>query len=200
MKLPRAFIIYDMEYTSWNGSMERNWNHDWEKREIIQIAAVKVLNYMDSLEILETFNVIVKPTYNPILSNYITNLTGITNKQINSKGIPFKAAIKKFYKFCEKPNKKLIKIFSYGDDYKIIMENLILNKVHKNSKLYKLRKKSYDIRKILKSYIDVDNYTSGSLYTHYHIEHENSKIHNAIWDVYSIFLTLNYMLKYGYDI
>ena len=36
-------IIFDTEFTAWEGSAQRNWSFDWEYREIIQIAAVKGL-------------------------------------------------------------------------------------------------------------------------------------------------------------
>lgn len=41
-KLPETFIIFDTEYTSWEGSQERNWNGENEFRELVQISAIRV--------------------------------------------------------------------------------------------------------------------------------------------------------------
>ena len=35
-------VVFDLEYTAWEGSMGRCWSEDWEHREIVQIGAVLV--------------------------------------------------------------------------------------------------------------------------------------------------------------
>jgi len=35
------YAILDMEFTSWKGSLERNWSFEWEKREIVNIQTLK---------------------------------------------------------------------------------------------------------------------------------------------------------------
>ena len=65
-----AFVIFDTEYTSWQGCQEHGW-HGKHKREIVQIAAIKVSN---DLRVLDTFNVLCKPNLNPILSDYFIKL------------------------------------------------------------------------------------------------------------------------------
>lgn len=42
MILPDEFIIFDTEYTAWEGSNERNWSEGWEEKELVKIAAMKV--------------------------------------------------------------------------------------------------------------------------------------------------------------
>ena len=36
------FVLFDLEFTAWEGSLERGWSEPWEAREIIQIGAVRV--------------------------------------------------------------------------------------------------------------------------------------------------------------
>jgi len=38
----QQIIIFDTEYTAWEGAKERNWSGSGEHREIVQIAAVKI--------------------------------------------------------------------------------------------------------------------------------------------------------------
>ena len=202
MTLPHIFILYDMEYTAWKGSRKRNWGHNWEEREIIQISAFKIQKEKaeKSFTIKDTFNVYIKPTKNPILSNYITNLTGITNKIIKKHAINIKDGLLRFYDFCSS-DKGLYHMYSYGNDYKVIKENLILNKIHKNSKLYKMGNKMHDIKRILKKHgVDTDKYSSGEVYKHFNIKVKNPNVHNSFWDIKSQFLVLNYLIHNNYNI
>ena len=68
-------VIFDLELTSWPGSNERNWSLPDEHREIIQIGAVKIETEGDMQEI-NTFQILVRSLINPILSDYIIDLTG----------------------------------------------------------------------------------------------------------------------------
>lgn len=80
-----SFVIFDTEYTSCKGCQEHGWRGR-QQREIVQISAIRVSN---DLRVLDTFNVLCRPSINPILSDYFVNLTGITNKQIQSHGVSF---------------------------------------------------------------------------------------------------------------
>jgi len=60
------FVIADLEYTSWEGALERGWDRPGEFREIVQIGAVKVQR-SDSLRESDSFMVLVAPTLNPVL-------------------------------------------------------------------------------------------------------------------------------------
>ena len=62
------FVVFDTEFTAWEGSMQRQWSEPWEHREIIQIAAVKVQASSTNVRITETFNELVLPVINPTLS------------------------------------------------------------------------------------------------------------------------------------
>ena len=71
-----------------------------------------------------------------------------------------KTTIKKIYEFS-----KYYLLYSYGNDYDVILENLIIN--NSNSKYPKVawKKKFYDFKNIIKKYTNIDpsKYSSGSI-------------------------------------
>ncbi len=123
----KEVVIYDLEFTTWPGAIERNWSGIEEYREIISIGAIRV--DLDNLQEIEAMEVIVKPSVNPSLSDYCTNLTGITDGHIKVEGIEIHEALQKFASFIEERN-----IFSYGFDIVVILENLRLNNIQFNAK------------------------------------------------------------------
>lgn len=115
-------VIYDLEWTTWSVALERSWSEKDEYREIIRIGAISI--DLDSLQEIAALDVFVKPSVNPILSNYCAKLTDITDEQIQAEGIELHEAIHKFVDYVGKRN-----IFSYGGDIVIILENLGLNNI-----------------------------------------------------------------------
>ena len=74
------YIILDLEATCWK---DRSIN---KQNEIIEIGAVKIDN---SGNIVDEFNKFVKPKLNPVISDFCTELTSITQEQIdNSQTFP----------------------------------------------------------------------------------------------------------------
>lgn len=72
--------VLDFEATCWNTK-----NNNLDKQEIIEFPSV--LYELDSnynLSYIGEFSKYVKPTFNPILSDFCTGLTGITQEQVNS--------------------------------------------------------------------------------------------------------------------
>ena len=68
------FIILDLEATCWQGNvMDRN-------TEIIELGAYRVNGYGEWLDQFQSF---VRPVQHPRLSTYCTDLTGITQEQVN---------------------------------------------------------------------------------------------------------------------
>ena len=51
--LPEKFIIFDTEYTAWEGSQERNWSGDNEYMELVQIGALKVIKTPSTIKIVK---------------------------------------------------------------------------------------------------------------------------------------------------
>ena len=120
-------VIYDLEYTTWSGAHERKWSGKDEHREIIRIGAISI--DLDSLQEVEALDLIVKPSVNPILSDYCVKVTDITDEQIKADGIELREALHKFAGFVGKR-----KIFSYGYDIMVILENLWLNNIAFNTR------------------------------------------------------------------
>lgn len=77
------YIIYDLEFNQrYPKEMEVISNNiNTYPFEIIQIGAIK-LN--ESLEIIDTFNSLIKPTMYPIIHPFIEELTNITNSKVSS--------------------------------------------------------------------------------------------------------------------
>ena len=188
----KIFILFDTEFTAWNGSQLRNWSLYWEHKELISISALKIKQTKNKLEIIDKFTCYIKPRINKQLSNYIIDLTGITQQKIDTQGVDFKIAIKKFYKFS-----KNIPLYSYGNDYTIIQENLDLYKIVIDSKYRLWICSFFDIRPIFQSYnINTSKYTSGTIYKHFKLKPtQKIRVHDAMWDTYSMYLTLQYIFE-----
>ena len=91
-----SFVVFDTEYTSWEGCQERGWTGN-RKKEIVQISALKL---SDELEVIAEFNALCKPKINPVLSDYFVNLTHISNEDVLSLGESFSSVYEKFVRFA----------------------------------------------------------------------------------------------------
>lgn len=178
-------VILDTEYTSWKGSMERNWSGPNEHREIVQIAAIIVDS--NNLSELEHFSILIQPKLNPILSNYFVNLTGI-NYNMLKEGKSFKDAILEYKDFIdERP------VFACGNEGEIISENLYINSVDNFKELLNVS----DLRPWFSANgLDADTIPSGELHKYLGIGLKGSA-HNALHDVRSILASIKYLVKNG---
>jgi len=94
------FILFDTEFTSWEGSMQRMWSKEWEERELVQISAIYVED-LNTLNQTKFFSVYTKPQINPKLSDYFINLTGIDQITIDNYGLTIEEGIKQFCDFSK---------------------------------------------------------------------------------------------------
>lgn len=117
-------VVFDLEFTSWEGSWERGWSEDWEQREIVQIGAVLVDVSVD-FEQIGNFRRFVQPNLNPQLSDYFINLTGISQATVDCEGYPFAEAYSEFLQFAG----DVEMLFSNGTDGEVLRENCVLNGV-----------------------------------------------------------------------
>ncbi len=113
-------IIFDTEYTTWEGAQERKWSGPGEHREIVEIGAI--LADTENYQELDSFTIFVKPKKNPILSEYFIKLTGITQEKVDQEGIDFPLAIKKFSEWAEN-----FHLYCFGSDLKVLQENCELS-------------------------------------------------------------------------
>jgi inhibitor of KinA sporulation pathway (predicted exonuclease) len=109
-------VVFDTEFTAWPGSMARAWAGPGEHKEIVQIGAVA----LDAANLEErcAFSVLICPVVNPVLSDYLVGLTGITNERLTAEGVDFAAGVARFVEFAG--NRPL---HAYGRDDRIIAAN-----------------------------------------------------------------------------
>ena len=115
----RPAIVYDLEFTAWEGSMSHRWLRPGEFKEVVQIGAVKV--DADSLEVVDRFEILVKPRINSALSPYLEELTGITNDEVKARGRDFAHAYDAFLAFTDGAVSS-----AFGRDELVFEENLRL--------------------------------------------------------------------------
>jgi len=185
--LNSQIILFDTEYTAWEGSKARHWSEQWEHREIIQIAAIRIDAQATELG---RFDCLVKPEHNPVLSAYLIALTGIQQAAVDTQGLCFADAFAAFYAFCDQGR---VPLFCYGDDPDVLTENFGLN--HMDPAAFPAG--IYDIRNLFEQAgIDTCHYTSGTVYQAVGAEFDLGA-HNALNDVRSLAVTLRKLTRTG---
>lgn len=177
--MQHTLVIFDTEFTAWPGSQDRGWSESWEFRELIQIAAVKLSVSENGVEILSSFNELVRPQRNPELSGYITELTGISQIMVDEMGVDFASALSQFHDFCEKGK---LACFAWGNDPVILTENCQLNELSMPgfaSGFYNLKQLALALN------LDGAALSSGELATHFGLSLSGHQ-HNALYDVRSL--------------
>ena len=93
-----SFVVFDLEMTAWKGSLARDWSGPDEFPDIVQIGAVRI-DTRPAWREIDDFNVLVRPTFYPVLSSYFTAFTGIGQAEVDAAGIPFAEALQRFTRF-----------------------------------------------------------------------------------------------------
>ena len=114
-----TITIFDLEYTAWECSMARHWLTPGEFKEVVQIGAVKL--DADSFVVLDSFECLVRPRINTVISPYLEKLTGITNDALARDGVDFMDAYARFLDFADGGP-----IAAFGHDEYVLEENLRL--------------------------------------------------------------------------
>ena len=183
----QSIILFDLEYTAWEGSHARRWSEDWEHREIIQIAAIQVTADEEVAE-NRIFDCLVRPKHNPLLSTYIMELTGIEQAALDAQGLSFPEALAEFTAFCGES-----RLFCYGDDPGVLSENCELNGLA----FPDFPAGIHDIRAVFeRAGIDTRRYTSGTVHQAAGAAFDPAA-HNALNDVRSMALTLRALIRQG---
>ena len=115
----RYAVVFDLEFTAWEGSMESRWTRPGELTEVVQIGAVKL--DAESLKEVDAFEILVQARVNPVLSNYLVALTGITNEALAARGVDFLIAYRAFLDFVGEAQS-----WAHGRDDLILAGNLKL--------------------------------------------------------------------------
>ena len=188
----KNFVITDFEWTSWKGNytgkyLEKEKRHKWQKKEIIQIGAIKV---NENFKIEKKLNIYVKPLFNPDLSEYIQKLTGLKQSFIDKKGVEFEIAFKRFLDFTD--NNLII---SNGDDGKVLNLNLKYHNIKKKyPNIFNVKSIFRDRYKIPKNMLHstiIHSYFGYKLYF--------KKFHNPIEDcknILKVIKKINFNFKY----
>ena len=183
-------FILDTEYLTWNNRSNLNdkFRKKWQKKEIIQIGVCQVIEKKNKLLIKKKLNIFVKPKFNPIIPKRIIELTKITQKTIDNKGIPYKEALKKLNKFIGNS----AKIVSNGDEKKLFIYNYKINNLNIVSKIEKAN--FIDLKKLLIKKYGKKKYFTADLSKIFNFKQEK-KPHNALYDCFTIAKCINNSLK-----
>lgn len=120
-ELPRngEMVVFDLEWTAWEGSLARNWSGPGEYREIIQIGAVRL--DATGFDLLAVLDLLVLSVRNPVLSDYIMKLSGLTNERMQAEGVSLGAALQEFEVFTGgRP------LWCNGGDAAVLRDNCVL--------------------------------------------------------------------------
>ncbi len=178
-------VIFDTEFTTWEGAMKRNWSGENEHRELVQIAAQKI--NLHTGVVLDSFEVLVKPQINPILSDYFVELTHITQEQIEASGIIFAEAYQSFMDWSAGLKKySFSQTLDSASDMGVLQENIALY-----SLLLGLNEAEFGtVTGVFQAVgIDTAQYNSGRLYQAFDLDLSGHQ-HNAMHDVDSIVASL----------
>lgn len=178
-------IIIDTEYTTWPGALENGWSSPGQHREIVQIAAIRV---DEDFNEVEHFDLIVRPSINPTLSDLFIQLTKISQATVDTQGLAFSEALTKLIAFCSTEE-----IICMNSDGGVFEENCKLNSIDD----FPLRGRFRRLRPLLEKLgIDLINVSSGDLHkmTPSPIQ---GHTHNALHDVRSMSHWLHYAQKSG---
>ena len=192
------FIIFDTEYTTWPGCQEHGWRGH-QKREIVQLAAIKVSR---DLRVLDTLNLLCRPVVNPVLSDYFTGLTGITNADVKTRGIEFKEAYRQFREFVG--NNPCLS-HSYGrpwtdeTDGAVVAENLKIHQLSAGKALKYYNIGAWFMAQYARQGIQNPPKSSGQIVKVLGLESRIKKLgldeHNALYDDYSILIGMRYFVR-----
>ena len=190
-----SFILFDTEYTTWKGCQEKGW-HGWQKREIVQIGALKV---SDELRVVAEFSRLCRPVVNPIVSDYFTSLTHITNEQIQREGILFPEMFSDFTAFVGNDvcfSHAWGRGFLYAADGQVMKENLKIHHLPPDLSL-KYRNIAAVFKRLYKeNNIPITHQASGEIVGLLGLKHplweRKLKPHDALFDVYSLLEGLKY--------
>lgn len=110
----KTLVVFDLEATCW----DETESIDRAKSEIIEIGAVRIDK--ETAQVLNTFQIFVKPTVNRKLSDYCKNLTKITQEDVDS-ACEFSMAMDSFTKWLS-PTDEYILSWGYYDKNQIERE------------------------------------------------------------------------------
>lgn len=168
-------VYIDLEYC-YPGMTETSGRPtDSDKRQVVQIAAI-VFDDAGNVE-TDTYNQIVVPKYTNPLPSFFTELTGITQEQVDEMGVEFEHALKGLVVFCR--NRP---IYTFHKDWEVLRQNCSYDGLP-----FPFRDRPfYQVKELLPEWgIDPDAYSSGTLFRAAGLDMQGH-VHDALHDVRSM--------------
>ena len=181
------FVLLDTEYTA----NEHSWKNDWkgEHRELVQIGLIGVDT--PKLNALWEEQWYFKPTKNPQLSSYIKELTGITQHDIDTKGVPLGHALDWIERWT-----RGMPIYCYGKDGSVIRENCELQSIACPIEAERFKDICPTLAPIIRSFgSDPNDFSSGNLLTIFGLK--GDRAHDALNDMRNLLRVLQEFRKRG---
>ncbi len=176
-------IIFDTEFTSWEGAEERDWSGPNEAREIVQIAALKIS--WPTGQIIGSLDIVAKPKLNPVLSDYFIALTGVTQARVDKDGLNFADVLKRFHAFCGKDIAG-----SFGHDAAVLHETAQLQNISSD---ILTEMQFLNLRDSMRQHEPELRINSGRLWSYFGLpKPHGADEHDALFDCHSILAALNY--------
>jgi len=178
-------IYLDLEYVYPEMTKESGRPTAKNKRQVVQIAAILFDNGRG--EELESFEVLTLPTFDRKLPDFFIQLTGITQAQLDGKGIPFYQGFWQFMKFTRE-----YAIWTFHLDQEVLEQNCgYLNIISP------FKENFTRVKPLLPQWrINPDEYSSGTLYQAVGLD-MNGHVHNALHDVRSMAHAVHILEKGG---
>ena len=177
-------ILFDLEYTVWEGSEERSWSGENEFREIVQIGAIKIET--ETFTELGFFSRFVRPLKNPTLSKYFKDLTGIRQEQIDSEGVKLENMLEGLKSWCG-----TLPIYVFGRDEEWLKENAKLLNLDFSFESFEFN----NIKVVFQKYgINTKGYMSSTITEAFGVK-SPYRGHNALNDVRTTALGLKLLSK-----
>lgn len=193
--MTKRFCIFDTEFTTWEGAMVRRWSGPGEHRELIQLAAALVVPGQPWDE-AHTLNMLVRPMINPVLSDYAVNLTGITQDKMEREGLATGEALGRFADFSAD-----IRCFSNGDDVDILVETCRLQGLAMPMAVSRFTSLAGPMYAALSERFTFERkeYPSGRVHelAGIPLAAELGQVHDALRDVWSLFVTIEWLERDG---
>ncbi|MBI5456581.1 hypothetical protein HY969_02475 [Candidatus Kaiserbacteria bacterium] len=182
MTIPPVCIFLDLEYCYPGMGEGAGRPTAADQRQIVQIAAIKY----DTIECKElgALDLLVKPLFTPRVPIFFEKLTGISQVDIDARGIDLVNALKHLEQFCEG-----ISIVTFNQDWYVIGQNYgYLELPNPFSEFIR-------VKALLPGWgVDPDKYSSGTLHQAVGITMDGH-VHNALHDVRSMSLAVSVLSR-----
>ncbi len=174
-------VIVDLECTCWEPKDPTKLS------EIIEIGAVKF--DLKTLEITDRFQAFIKPVFNPILTEFCTNLTTIQQSDVNSAH-GFETEYNRFVKWFGNENKNLFCSWGYYD------KSAFERDCRAHNLQYKLGKNHWNVKRFYEELTGRRGAGLGKAVRECGLEFEGTQ-HRALVDSENVARVLQVVLKRG---